>query len=205
MTASATTVLVGDIVDFTIVVSSIRTRDVHNATMKFRTNTFGTPLRMDSATVPGGSCTFVGGEARCALGDIAAGASRTITVRTTAVGVGVGPAGTGDGRSKRRCRFAQQRSLCPCDRQSDPGRRVRRGHAEFFLAVWRAVRIQDQSAIVRRAIDRQRHASSSRCNFRGDPEVDSVTIGGVACAPNWAHQLLRARWYPRGRGNPCPS
>jgi hypothetical protein len=92
MTASATTVLVGDIVDFTVVVSSIRSRELHNAVMKFRPFTFGTPLRMDTATVPGGSCTFAGGEASCALGDIESGGSRTITIRTTAVAVSVGPA-----------------------------------------------------------------------------------------------------------------
>lgn len=91
MTASATTVVVGDTVDFTVVVSSIRSRALHNVVMRFQPFNFGTPLRMDSATVPGGSCSFVAGEARCALGDIESGGMRTITVRTTAVGVSLSP------------------------------------------------------------------------------------------------------------------
>ena len=85
MTTSASTVLVDDSVDFTIVVESIRSHAVRNATVRFSNHI----LRADSASVNGGSCNVGFVETVCTLGDIPSGTSRAITIHTNATNVGL--------------------------------------------------------------------------------------------------------------------
>ncbi len=85
MTSSAATVLVDDSVDFTIVVESIRSHAVRNATVRFSNHI----LRADSASVNGGSCNVGSVETVCTLDDIPGGASRAITIHATATNVGL--------------------------------------------------------------------------------------------------------------------
>jgi hypothetical protein len=83
MTASASTVLVGDPVDFTIRVESLRSHAVQGATVTFD----GTLLQATSATATGGSCR-INSSTSCTLDDIPAGSSTSITIHTTAAAVG---------------------------------------------------------------------------------------------------------------------
>jgi hypothetical protein len=83
MTESASTVLIGDPVDFSVVVASIRSHPVQGATV-----TIDTMMLIASASVPGGSCRIDQYQTTCTLDDIPGGSSRTITVHTTAAVVG---------------------------------------------------------------------------------------------------------------------
>jgi metallopeptidase family M12-like protein/uncharacterized protein DUF11 len=83
MVASAATVLVGDPVDFTIRVDSLRSHAAQDVTVTFD----GPLLQVASATVTGGSCR-VDLPTVCTLDDVPGGSSRTITIHATAAAVG---------------------------------------------------------------------------------------------------------------------
>jgi hypothetical protein len=83
MTASAATALVGDPVDFTVRVESLRSHSIQGVTV-----TFDSPLmQVTSATLTDGIC-HVGFPTNCTLDDIPGGSSRTIIFHTTATSVG---------------------------------------------------------------------------------------------------------------------
>ena len=87
MAGSSQYILLGDSVDFTIVVSSLLSHATQNTVVQFY-NYQGNSMRVDSATVAGATCTTDSFSARCNLGDLAAGTQRTITVRATSLIVG---------------------------------------------------------------------------------------------------------------------
>lgn len=84
VSASASTVFVGDTVDVTLTASSVLSRAARNVGVSFTNG----GLTVVSATVPGGTCDIYLSQTSCFLGDIAPGTSRQIVLRTTATGVG---------------------------------------------------------------------------------------------------------------------
>ncbi len=84
---STGSVLIGGSVDFTIVVKSLRSHATQNTVVQFY-NSGGNPMQIESATVSGATCTHDQISARCELGALDSGVTRTITIRAKATAVG---------------------------------------------------------------------------------------------------------------------
>jgi len=88
MTATATSVFTGDIVDYTISVTSLRSHPSPNTYVTFSYQMFHV-LQAESATVTGGgTCNVQSQQVQCALGDVVPGTTRTIQIRTRGLAVG---------------------------------------------------------------------------------------------------------------------
>jgi hypothetical protein len=198
MTASASTALVGDPVDFNVVVESLRSHAVQGVVVNF----YGQLVQVTSATVTGGSCR-VGSPTTCTLDDIPGGSSRTISIHTTATAVGSG-----------------QPYVSLNDRiDADPTNNF----ANLDLRV-NAVRDVGIDEVTRNEISLFGQPFEFDANVHSygvqsidnvllsllihtpvygthNDAIDSVTVGGVACAP----QLPNGSYYECAIGSMAPN
>jgi hypothetical protein len=83
ISASATEVAVGDALELTVDVSSVRALAVRNATLSLNLN-----QPMSSVSLPGGTCTVNASSVSCSIAEIASGSSRRLTVQAKAQNAG---------------------------------------------------------------------------------------------------------------------
>ena len=198
MTASASTVLVGDPVDFTVRVESLRSHAVQGAVVNFD----GQFMQVVSATVPGGTCRLDQTRTTCTLDDIPGGSSRTITIHTTAANVGAAQPtalvnANVDGDSTN--------NFAPFNVQVNPVRDVgidpvtTNGNSLFgqpfeFDANLHSYGAQPiDNVMLGMTIQTPAYATHNDA-------IESVTVGGVACAP----QLPGGSYYQCSVGTMAP-